>query len=160
MDRILSALVAGPDRPAPAGPDDRIQSRNGGVAQLGERRVRNAKVRSSILLVSTTIQRPTVLGWAFLFGAPGIPRSRGIPARSACASSQLPDHHRAPSSPRPIFSRNPRQFLRHGTRRWRFPSTTYACADGNDWLAGLLLHITRANSRGQPQRQPLGGNGS
>ena len=27
---------------------------DGGVAQLGERRVRNAKVRSSILLVSTT----------------------------------------------------------------------------------------------------------
>ena len=35
------------------------------VAQLGERRVRNAKVGSSILLVSTTIQRPTVLSWAF-----------------------------------------------------------------------------------------------
>ena len=40
----------------------------GGVAQLGERRVRNAKVGSSILLLSTNISRPTVLSWAFLFG--------------------------------------------------------------------------------------------
>ena len=39
----------------------------GAVAQLGERRVRNAKVGSSILLRSTTIQRPTLLGWAFSF---------------------------------------------------------------------------------------------
>ena len=30
----------------------------GGVAQLGERRVRNAEVGSSILLLSTTIQKP------------------------------------------------------------------------------------------------------
>ena len=34
---------------------------NGDVAQLGECRVRNAKVGSSILLVSTTISRPDVL---------------------------------------------------------------------------------------------------
>ena len=39
----------------------------GVVAQLGERRVRNAEVGSSILLHSTKIQRPTVLGWAFPF---------------------------------------------------------------------------------------------
>jgi hypothetical protein len=32
---------------------DNIQSSRGGVAQLGERRVRNAKVGSSILLLST-----------------------------------------------------------------------------------------------------------
>ena len=39
----------------------------GGVAQLGERRVRNAEVGSSILLLSTKYKRPTVLGWAFFF---------------------------------------------------------------------------------------------
>ena len=39
----------------------------GAVAQLGERRVRNAKVGSSILLRSTNTQRLTVLGWAFSF---------------------------------------------------------------------------------------------
>jgi hypothetical protein len=35
--------------------DARISSLIGGVAQLGERRVRNAKVRSSILLISTNL---------------------------------------------------------------------------------------------------------
>jgi hypothetical protein len=43
---------------------------DGAVAQLGERRVRNAKVGSSILLRSTKIQRPTVLSWAFSFVLP------------------------------------------------------------------------------------------
>ena len=42
----------------------------GGVAQLGERRVRNAEVVSSILILSTKIQRPTVLSWAFSFVLP------------------------------------------------------------------------------------------
>ena len=48
---------------------DKVRS-VGGVAQLGERRVRNAKVGSSILLSSTKIQRPTVLSWAFSFLLP------------------------------------------------------------------------------------------
>ena len=39
----------------------------GAVAQLGERRVRNAKVGSSILLRSTNTKRLTVPGWAFSF---------------------------------------------------------------------------------------------
>ena len=55
----------------------------GDVAQLGERRVRNAKVGSSILLVSTTIQRPTVLSWAFSFVLPaehaGFPHILRVP---------------------------------------------------------------------------------
>jgi hypothetical protein len=43
---------------------------NGGVAQLGERRVRNAKVRSSILLVSTTIlPKPLPRNGFFFFRA-------------------------------------------------------------------------------------------
>ena len=48
----------------PAGADAKLRpgvvryqrQSDGGVAQLGERRVRNAKVRSSILLVSTKIR--------------------------------------------------------------------------------------------------------
>lgn len=92
----------------------------------------------------------------------GIRAPRGTPARSACATRRSPDRHHAPSSPlfRPIFSRNLRQLLRRGTRRRRFPSMVCACADGNGWLAGLLFQIARANPRDQPQRQPLGGNGS
>ncbi len=58
-------------------PED--SSNYGVVAQLGERRVRNAKVGSSILLHSTTIQRPTVLGWAFSFvGSPSRAGFRAI----------------------------------------------------------------------------------
>ncbi len=38
---------------------------SGGIAQLVERLVRNQKVGGSIPPVSTTISRPTVLGWAF-----------------------------------------------------------------------------------------------
>ncbi len=37
-----------------ARPDAILKFSRGGVAQLGERRVRNAKVGSSILLLSTT----------------------------------------------------------------------------------------------------------
>lgn len=56
-----------------------LGSPRGAVAQLGERRVRNAKVGSSILLRSTTIQRPTVLGWAFSFvGSPSRAGFRAI----------------------------------------------------------------------------------
>ena len=39
-------------------PQHGIAARFGDVAQLGERRVRNAKVGSSILLVSTKLNRP------------------------------------------------------------------------------------------------------
>ncbi len=44
---------------------------DGAVAQLGERRVRNAKVGSSILLGSTKYESPTVISWVFLLPAPG-----------------------------------------------------------------------------------------
>ena len=40
---------------------------HGAVAQLGERRVRNAKVGSSILLRSTSIQNSTLTGWDFFW---------------------------------------------------------------------------------------------
>ena len=42
----------------------------GAVAQLGERRVRNAKVEGSIPFRSTTLQRLTFTGRAFLFLGP------------------------------------------------------------------------------------------
>ena len=55
---------------------------NGDVAQLGECRVRNAKVGSSILLVSTTISRPDMLwpvAYYFSAGQPVIPpRNRQV----------------------------------------------------------------------------------
>ena len=43
------------------------QSIFGQVAQLVEQRTENPRVGSSILPLATTIQRPTVLGWAFSF---------------------------------------------------------------------------------------------
>ena len=90
------------------------------------------------------------------------PKPRGVPGHFACASRSAHGRHDRPGSPlfRPVFSRNLRQLLRHGTRRRRFSSMVCACADGNGWLAGLLFQIARANPRGQPPRQPLGGNGS
>jgi len=108
---------------------------------------------------TTTIQRPTVLLGVFLCG---FRTPRRLPGRSACANRAGHGRRDPPSSPLfcPIFSRNLRQLLRRGTRRRRSSSMACACADGNGWLAGLLLHIARANPRGQPQRQPLGGNGS
>src|SRR5690606_22586726 len=54
----------------------------GAVAQLGERRVRNAKVGSSILLRSTTQFRLTTLGRAFLFVERQLARGSG---KAACA---------------------------------------------------------------------------
>ena len=54
----------------------------GAVAQLGERRVRNAKVKGSIPLSSTNIQRPTSLGWSFLFPQSG--RVAGLPRFCVC----------------------------------------------------------------------------
>lgn len=41
---------------------------HGGVAQLGERRVRNAEVGSSILLLSTTYQKANHFWLAFFLG--------------------------------------------------------------------------------------------
>lgn len=43
---------------------------HGGVAQLGERRVRNAEVGSSILLLSTTYQKANHFWLAFFLGRP------------------------------------------------------------------------------------------
>ena len=43
---------------------------NGSVAQLVEQRIENPRVGSSILPQATTIQRPTVLSWAFSFVFP------------------------------------------------------------------------------------------
>lgn len=54
----------------------------GAVAQLGERRVRNAKVGSSILLRSTIQFRLTTLGRAFLFVERQLARGSGS---SMCA---------------------------------------------------------------------------
>ena len=89
-------------------------------------------------------------------------KSRGDRAHSACASHPRHERPNSPGLPLfcPIFSRNLRQPLRRGTRRRRCSSATYACADGNGWLAGLHEHSRTANPRGQPPRQPLGGNGS
>ena len=69
----------------------------GGVAQLGERRVRNAEVGSSILLLSTNIQRLTGPGRAFSFpgsatplGVPGGLDDQGIrPARASVAPRRM-----------------------------------------------------------------------
>jgi hypothetical protein len=48
----------------------KLANDRGGVAQLGERRVRNAKVRSSILLVSTIpIEMANLWGWPFLLNS-------------------------------------------------------------------------------------------
>ena len=92
----------------------------------------------------------------------GFHTPRGLPGRSACAASRLAKGDTALGSPLfcPIFSRNLRQLLRRGSRRRPCPSTTCACSDGNGWLAGLHEQSTTANPRGQPPRQPLGGNGS
>ena len=55
---------------------DRLSDVHGGVAQLGERRVRNAKVRSSILLVSTKFHpsrcHPTAFSFLAVFGPEGV----------------------------------------------------------------------------------------
>jgi hypothetical protein len=50
----FSALARAQTRARPTKPGARLRRACGGVAQLGERRVRNAKVGSSILLLSTT----------------------------------------------------------------------------------------------------------
>ena len=60
----------------------------GGVAQLGERCVRNAEVRSSILLISTTSRSETVRGRlgfllsAFVFKLPQSMRIRSHPNKA------------------------------------------------------------------------------
>src|SRR5690606_11821463 len=63
----------------------------GAVAQLGERRVRNAKVGSSILLRSTIQFRLTALGRAFLFVERQLARGSGSSTcadhRSVCRES-------------------------------------------------------------------------
>ena len=55
-----------------------------------------------------------------------------------------------PSSPLfcSLFSQNPYQLLRRGTRRRRCASTTCARADAKGWLAGLHEQSTTANPRG------------
>ena len=60
----------------------------GDVAQLGERRVRNAEVVSSILIVSTRIPRPTVLRWPFCLRNPAY--TWGAPAEDNGFESRLP----------------------------------------------------------------------
>lgn len=42
----------------------------GQIAQLVEQRIENPRVGGSIPPLATTIQRPTVLGWAFSFVRP------------------------------------------------------------------------------------------
>ena len=56
----------------PCRPGDSILVTRGGVAQLGERRVRNAKVGSSILLLSTTIQKTNYSRLVFLPVSPSL----------------------------------------------------------------------------------------
>src|SRR5438445_1280067 len=71
---ILQSVAAGRGAFAGAGAHPLYSRSSGDVAQLGERRVRNAKVGSSILLVSTTglLDRgPRPAG--FLFGRLGLP---------------------------------------------------------------------------------------
>ncbi len=100
----------------------------GAVAQLGERRVRNAKVRGSIPLSSTTFQRPTSIGWAFSF--PGSPTPRGVPGHSACAAPHCRGRlNGAGSTPIcPLFSQNLHQLPRRSARRPTCVPVICACA--------------------------------
>ena len=75
---------------------------SGDVAQLGELRVRNAKVGSSILLVSTILSRPTFTGWAFSFrgfdgaalGSDGAGPRRSVPIGISSLSLLFPQNTR------------------------------------------------------------------
>ncbi len=122
--------------------------RTGAVAQLGERRVRNAKVGSSILLRSTTIPRPTSIGWAFSY--PGSATPRRIRRRSACATRRRPGVRNAPGSTlsRPLFSQNLRHLLRRSARtRPSFPATC-ACVAASRCPASAVERRRDAACRG------------
>lgn len=76
---------------------------------------------------TTTIQRPTSIGWAFSF--PGSTTPRGVRRRFACATPWRPGVLKSPSSTLfcSQFSQNLRQLLRRSTRRRPFVAVTCTC---------------------------------
>ena len=126
----------------------------GPVAQLVEQRIENPRVGGSIPPLATSIQRPTSIGWAFLF--PGSATPRGVRRRSACATPWRPGIPKSPGSTLfcSQFSQNLRQLLRRSTRRRPFVAVTYTCVTAIGCPSRLDDQGIRPTRGSAPPRKP------
>ncbi len=125
---VLAFITAGWNRPAAAVYHFTLDASSGAVAQLGERRVRNAKVGSSILLGSTNRFRHLSEGLPGPSRPPRPPSPRE-PGTATCIVAPV-----RPASPHREITTDGIRFRRLGTSlgtgRRRLPASSLAAAAG------------------------------